>query len=263
MNILDKIIEHKKEVVSEAKKNKRISTLEKSEYYNLPTLSIKNNLLSQDFGIIAEFKRKSPSRGEIMHHTSPLEVAKIYESANVAGMSILTDSKYFNGAPEDLSVVKKNLAIPLLRKDFIIDEYQIFEAKSIGADCILLIAEILDKKQLLEFAIIAKSLGMEVLMELHSVDQLSKINDEVDILGVNNRNLKRQKTDIQTSINLFDFLPKDLPKISESGIFTSDDIQILSERGFQGALIGTSILESESPKDYLNELKSKIKTVKI
>jgi indole-3-glycerol phosphate synthase len=263
MNILNEIIAHKKIEVARKKKEIRIATLEQSESFSQDIRSLRKSISAKDFGIIAEFKRKSPSKGVIIKEDSPLETARNYQSAQVAGMSILTDNKYFGGNNEDLTAVRKELDLPLLRKDFIIDEYQIFEAKSIGADCILLIAEALEKTQLLEFSIIAKSLGLEVLMELHSLDQLEKINSEIDILGVNNRDLKKQKVNIQNSLDLFSFLPKDVLKISESGIYTNEQIKILADKGFKGALIGTSILESGDAIEKIKALTNELNTVKV
>lgn len=263
MNILTEIIENKKREVARRKIENRVSQLENSNFFHQEVRSLKNSIVNSEFGIIAEFKRKSPSRGKINDSMSPLAVAETYQIANAAGMSVLTDQQYFGGQNEDLTSIRNNFSIPLLRKDFIIDEYQIFESKSIGADCILLIAEALEKKQLHEFTIIAKSLGLEVLMELHSLTELDKVNDEIDILGVNNRDLKIQKVDIQNSIDLFPFLPKDVVKISESGIYTSKEIKTLADSGYKGALIGTSILESGNTLDKIKNLTSDLNAVKI
>lgn len=263
MDILKEIIENKKLEVAEKKKEKRISILEQSPYFEAAVRSLKQSIEQKEFGIIAEFKRKSPSKGQIIKDLTPLYCAETYQKSGAAGMSILTDFTYFGGKSEDLTKVREETAIPLLRKDFIIDEYQIFEAKALGADCILLIAEALEKRQLHEFTIIAKSLGLEVLMELHTLDQLEKFNEEIDILGVNNRDLKKQQTNIQASLDLYNYLPKEVLKISESGIYTANDIALLAQKGYQGALIGTSILESANTANKLEELVKGIRTVTI
>lgn len=260
MDILQKIIAHKQQEVAEKKRTTRITELEQSPYFQLNCVSLKAHIAQKDFGIIAEFKRKSPTKG-LLSEASPIAMAKTYAQAEVAGMSVLTDFHFFGGTNEDLTSIRKNVNIPLLRKDFIIDEYQLFEAKAIGADCVLLIAEALEKNQLHEFTIIAKSLGLEVLMELHQLEELEKFNAEVDILGVNNRDLKLQKTALSTSLELYNYLPKSVLKISESGIYTAADIALLAEKGYQGALIGTSILESANAMDKIGQLVSGIKKV--
>jgi indole-3-glycerol phosphate synthase len=183
-----------------------------------------------------------------------LDTAIQYEKAGAAGISVLTDHQFFGGTNEDLIVVRENVQLPILRKDFIIDEYQVFEAKSIGADCILLIAEVLEKEHLHELALIATSLGMEVLLEVHSVSALSKLNSEISLLGVNNRNLETQSVSLQNSRDIFPFLPKNIPLISESGMKTQQDLQDMYELGFNGALIGTAIVQSEQPGEFLKGL---------
>jgi indole-3-glycerol phosphate synthase len=260
MDILQKIIDYKQQEVAEKKRKTRIPELEQSPYFQTTCISLKAHIAQKDFGIIAEFKRKSPTNG-LLSKKSPIDVATNYAQAGVAGMSVLTDFNFFGGTNEDLTHIRKKVKIPLLRKDFIIDEYQLFEAKAIGADCVLLIAEALEKNQLHEFTIIAKSLGLEVLMELHQLEELEKFNAEVDILGVNNRDLKQQKTALSTSLKLYNYLPKSVMKISESGIHSAADISVLAEKGYQGALIGTSLLKSTNSTDKITQLISGLNKV--
>lgn len=252
--ILNEIVYNKCKEVEILKTKYRFSDFEKMPLFNKPIDSLVESLSSKDFGIIAEMKRKSPSAGVIKTDFSPLEIAQTYVEAGVAGISILTDFDYFGGSVEDVLSVKQHLNVPVLRKEFIIDEIQIFEAKAIGADAILLIAEILTAQQVKTFTIIAKSLGLEVIMELHDFTELDKIYEEVDILGVNNRNLKIQQTDLETSFRLAPYLPKNQLKISESGIKTAEEIKALAAVGYQGALIGESILKNPQMKQFLVEL---------
>lgn len=254
MNYLDKIIAHKREEVAQKKKKMKLKDLEESLYFKRSTRSLQASILSKDFGVIAEIKRKSPSKGVINGNLNIVETAILYEKYGAAGISVLTDKHFFGGSNEDLIFVRDSVQLPVLRKDFIIDEYQVFEAKSIGADCILLIAEVLDKVHLHELALIARSLGMEVLLEIHSANELSKFNDEISLLGVNNRNLENQDVNLTNSRTVFPYLPKNLPLISESGIQTPEDLQEMYEFGFNGALIGTSIVQHKNPGEFLKQL---------
>jgi indole-3-glycerol phosphate synthase len=253
MNTLSNILEHKKHEIAQRKKERSIRDLEQEAAYHLPRLSLANSVQRSTPGIIAEIKRKSPSRGAINLGLEPVQLAKAYQDARAAGISVLTDFNFFGGTPQDLTRVKSAVTIPVLRKDFILDEYQLFEAKAMGADAVLLIAEALEKSHLHELALIATSLGMEVLMEIHTADQLDKFNEEVALLGVNNRNLKTQTTSLQTSLDLRPFLPKDVVLISESGIQKAEELLPLMAAGYHGALIGTSIVGSEHPSELLRE----------
>lgn len=259
MHILDKIVNYKKQEVLRAKEVKPISQFSQSAYYDATCLSMKEFLKREDkSGIIAEFKRKSPSKSNINLEASVKEVITGYQNAGVSGMSVLTDSNFFGGKNEDLIEAKKYSTCPMLRKDFIIDPYQIHEAKSIGADIILLIAEVLSKDQLKELAAEAKSIGLEVLMEIHSERQLEKLNNEVDIVGVNNRNLETFKVSIENSIQLVNLIPDSVLKISESGISNPESILKLKEVGYQGFLIGEHFMASANPaskcKNFINEI---------
>jgi indole-3-glycerol phosphate synthase len=254
MTILDTILEQKRIEVEILKAHFTLKDFEKSSFFFENAISMKDSILSKEFGIIAEIKRKSPSAGFLKKDVNPSLLAQEYEKSGVAGISVLTDFNFFGGSIDDLMQIKKQVSLPILRKDFIIDEIQIFQAKAIGADAILLIAEALTEEKALHFTILAQSLGMEVLMEFHEKSQMYKLNDEVDMVGVNNRNLKLQQTDISMSIDLFDFLPKNKTLISESGLQSREELLQMAICGYHGALIGESILKSDSPSDFILNL---------
>ena len=248
MNILDEILKEKRIEVDERKELFPVKLLEKSIYFDTPVVSMKEYLQRDGAsGIIAEFKRKSPSKGDINKYADLEEVTRGYMQAGASALSVLTDKKYFGGENKDLTIVRKFNFCPVLRKDFIIDEYQVFEAKSIGADVILLIAEALGKEDVKNLASIAKSLGMEVLLEVHSRDQLSKLNDYIDIVGINNRNLKTFEVSIENSKAISKYLPEGFMKISESGINETEDVLELRNYGFSGFLIGERFMKTPHP----------------
>lgn len=250
MHILDKIVEKKKEEVAHNKRLYPVALLENSTFFDGPTVSLSKYLLRKDkHGIIAEFKRKSPSKPKINLYADVEEVTVGYMQAGASALSILTDGPFFGGSSKDLTKARKNNFCPILRKDFIISEYQILEARSIGADAVLLICEILSKEEVKRLAQFARSLGLEVLLELHSEDQLEKICDEVQVIGVNNRDLKIFKTNLEFSKNLFSKLPKNKVKISESGIHQPQDILDLEKIGYQGFLIGEKFMKEAHPGD--------------
>lgn len=248
MNILDKIIETKKVEVEKRKEECPVAELEKSMFFNKPTLSLKKFLEDPSrSGIIAEFKRQSPSKGVINANVQVQDVTSGYEKAGASAISILTDKEYFGGENKDLTQARTFLNIPILRKEFIIDEYQIVEAKSLGADVILLIAAVLSPERLRQLAAFAKFLGLEVLMEVHNEQELLDNCCEVDVIGVNNRNLKDFTVSIQTSIKLAELIPGRYVKISESGIYDAETIIKLKEHGYQGFLIGENFMRNENP----------------
>jgi len=260
MNILDKIIATKRVEVDRQKEKINLAKLEASPFLGRTCNSLKANLLKPgSSGIIAEFKQKSPSKGEINFKVKVEEVTKDYANAGVAGISVLTDYEYFGGTLENLIKARKtNPETPILRKDFMIDSYQIYEAKAHGADVILLIAACLEKEQAELLAKKAKQLGMEVLMEVHNAEELEKVNDFVDIVGVNNRDLKTFTMDVETSVRLSKLIPDKFVKISESGIDSAKTIQYLRENGFKGFLIGETFMKTENPgaacKKFIEEL---------
>ncbi|MFW6290286.1 MAG: indole-3-glycerol phosphate synthase TrpC, partial [Mariniphaga sp.] len=236
--------------VEERKSLYPLKLLERSIYYPTKPVSLKNYLLRQDkSGIIAEFKRKSPSKGMINAYADVEKVTVGYMQAGASALSVLTDQEYFGGKSEDLTTARKFNYCPILRKDFMVDEYQVIEAKSIGADVILLIAAALDKDMVCQLARLAKSLGMEVLFEIHHEEELEKLCPEIDIVGVNNRNLKTFEVDINTSVDLSSIIPDDFLKISESGISKPETIVNLKKHGFQGFLMGESFMKTSRPHE--------------
>ena len=260
MNILDKIIATKKVEVANQKKVVPISELEKYPLFNRKCNSLKSNLLKDNSsGIIAEFKQKSPSKGEINYNAKVEQVTKDYVDAGVAGLSVLTDYEYFGGTIANLTKAREtNPDIPILRKDFMIDEYQIIEAKAFGADVILLIAACLEKEQAKVLAEKTKQLGMDVLMEIHNEKELEIVNDFVDIVGVNNRNLKTFEVDVETSVNLSKLIPNRFVKISESGLAGTDEINYLRKNGFKGFLIGETFMKTDNPGEACKQLISEL-----
>ena len=247
MTILDQILETKREEIALHKKQVSIEMLQESPFYHRHRLSLRQALASSPDGIIAEFKRKSPSKGFINRDARVQDVVPEYVRCGASACSILTDSVYFGGSPEDLKTAREVVNVPLLRKDFIIDAYQIAEAAAWGADVILLIAAALTPGKCQELACVAHSLGLEVLLEVHHAGELDRICPEVDIVGVNNRNLSTFVTDIYTSFELAQQIPAIFPKISESGIGSIDTVRALQEAGFKGFLIGERFMKEEQP----------------
>lgn len=260
MNILQKITTHTRKVVAERKQLLPIPVLEESVYSSRTVFSLKNNLQNRPFGIIAEFKKQSPSKGVIHKNADVESIVTKYVEAGVAGCSVLTDEEFFGGSNADLVHARQKVEAPILRKDFIIDEYQLYEAKAMGADVVLLIAECLSKKELHDLAKKAKALGLEILMEIHSEKQLEKANEYVDIIGVNNRDLETFQVDIHTSLSLINKIPNDFAKISESGISNARSVVRLIEAGYKGFLIGEHFMKTENPgltcKLFIEEIES-------
>ena len=252
MNVLDQIIARKKEEVSFAESTTSMDQLRNSEFYERKTLSLKENLKSRS-GIIAEFKRKSPSKGIINDTANVLEVAKSYQEFGAGAISILTDKDFFGGDLQDVLTVRNEIKIPVLRKDFMIDEYQFYEAKSIGADVVLLIAACLSVAQVQEFTELSHQLGLEVLLEIHTEEELKHFNENIDLVGINNRNLKDFKVDLQHSVNLKNLLPAGTLSVAESGIYTLEDFKFLKEKGFDGFLMGEYFMKNGNPGDAFEE----------
>ena len=247
MTILDKIIESKRSEIASRKISAPLSALVNAPLYGRKCLSLKESLLNSESGIIAEFKRKSPSLGWINEDADVIDVTAGYSAAGAAGISILTDSEFFGGSPLDIMAARPFIACPVLRKDFVIDEYQLYEAKAMGADVVLLIAAALTVKQTLELASKAHELGLEVLLELHNEQELGHANDFVDLLGVNNRNLKTFEQNIQTSFDLAALIPEKYVKVSESGISKIETVKQLSAVGYKGFLMGENFMKEENP----------------
>lgn len=261
MNILAEIAAHKRKEVTDRKNTYPVKLLEQSIYFETKPVSFRKYLLREDLsGIIAEFKRKSPSLGIINANASVEDTTMGYVQAGASVLSVLTDSNYFGGNSEDLTIARKHNSCPILRKDFIIDEYQIIEAKSIGADVILLIAGILEAEEVKQLASFAKSLGLEILLEVHDREELERtITDQVDAIGVNNRNLKDFSVNIQTSKDLAPLIPDSFIKVSESGINKPETIQELKQYGYRGFLMGEAFMKTSRPDQacaaFIQELK--------
>ena len=259
MNILDTIIAKKKIEVAERKSNKSIAALEKASFFKNETLCFKDFLLDESkTGIIAEFKRRSPSKGIINNNSTVAEVTANYTKYGASTLSILTDETFFGGTLNDLLEATKN-EVPLLRKDFIIDEYQLIESKAFGAEVILLIAACLQKDEVKKLAASAKSIGLNVLLEINNDAELEHICDNVDVVGVNNRDLKTFTVDINRSVELSKKIPAEIIKISESGIDTVNTIKLLREHGFSGFLIGEKFMRENDPGEAFKIFTQEIK----
>jgi indole-3-glycerol phosphate synthase len=262
MNILEKIVAVKREEVTKRKISNPVGVLEKSVFFNRHMPSFYSALAKSAPSVIGEFKRKSPSRGEINPGANIREVALGYQDAGVAAMSILTDEEFFGGKNSDLQDVAGLLEIPLLRKDFIVDEYQVIEAKSIGSSAILLIASILSKKEVDKLSGIALNLELDILFEIHELIDLDKMSQNINIIGVNNRNLKSFEVSLDNSNDLFQHLPHSCLKVAESGFRTCEDVKQLFYKGYDAFLIGESFMKSEEPWKnaalFINNLKSVI-----
>ncbi len=247
MNILERIVEDKRIEVDFKKLVLPEDYLRKSPMILRETYSLKQSL-KDGSGIIAEFKRRSPSKQLINQKSSLTEVVTGYQAAGASGISVLTDTKYFGGALDDLLQARASVRIPVLRKDFMIDPYQLFEAKAFGADVILLIAAVLSPKQVEKLSQLAHDLGLEVLMEVHNEEELKK-NDlsHIDLVGVNNRNLKTFEVSLETSKHLSEIIPGDKMAVSESGISDPGAIRELRDYGFKGFLIGENFMKTENP----------------
>ncbi len=248
MNILDRIIADKHKEIELKKSIIPISQLEASVLFERTPVSLTKCLKNSATGIIAEHKRRSPSKSVINQKVNVQDVANGYEKAGVCGMSVLTDGKYFGGSLDDLILARASCNIALLRKEFIIDTYQLIEAKAYGADAILLIAAVLSKDEIKLFSETAKNLGLDVLLEVHNEQELQKsILPSIDMLGVNNRNLKTFDVSIETSKVLSEKIPNEFVKVSESGISSIEAIKDLKSFGFQGFLIGENFMKTENP----------------
>ncbi len=260
MNILDKIVAHKRVEVEQSKIRVSVEKLQESIFFQRTTISLTKNLLANNSsGIIAEFKRKSPSKGILNNDVTAIDVVKAYENAGVSGSSVLTDDEFFGGTSQDLISVRNEVSIPLLRKDFMIDEYQFIEAKSIGADVVLLIASILTPKEVKHFTELAKSLQLEVLLELHDESELNHVHHLVDMVGINNRNLKTFEVDIEQSIRMAEKLGNDFVKVAESGISNIETLKHFKHNGFHGFLIGENFMKTSNPglacREFIASLK--------
>lgn len=261
MNILDRIVADKKIEVAQRKQLFPTTYWEASPLFDRPANALSERLRASAFGIIAEHKRRSPSKQNINSSLSVATVAKGYENAGVCGMSVLTDGKYFGGSLDDLTLARAATDFPLLRKEFIIDEYQLIEAKAHGADVILLIAAVLTRAEIQQLSTTAKSLGLDVLLEVHNLEELEKsILPTIDMLGVNNRNLKTFEVSLDTSRALAEKIPAEFVKVSESGISDVSAIKDLMTHGYQGFLVGENFMKTNDPgaaaQDFIQQLEA-------
>lgn len=266
MNILDKIIARKYEEVAQAKSLLSIADLEKMPNFSRQNVSLAQALKRATFPkIISEFKRKSPSKGIINSNVNPAIVTRDYVRAGAVGLSVLTDIDFFGGSFDDFSAARKeNPQIPMLRKDFIVDPYQLYEAKAIGADVILLIAACLTPLEIQNLSYQAHQLGLEVLLEVHNAEELERsLGENIDMVGVNNRNLKTFETSIEKSIELSEKIPDSFVKISESGLKEAKSIIELFQHGYKGFLIGETFMHTENPGNALAALQVKLSQIGI
>lgn len=259
MNILDAIVEHKRVEVLKRKQQRPLSNLNTFPFYRRKTNTIDLEAFQDRPGIIAEFKRKSPSKGSINLEADPVEVSGAYRDAGVAAMSILTDRNFFGGSFDDLRNVRESFPeMVLLRKDFIIDPYQLHEASAYGADMVLLIASILEREEVADLAIEAGSLGLHVLFEVHGFDELDKYHNTIKYVGVNNRDLKTFQVDTGKSMEMIGQMPAGAIPVSESGISTKEEIHRLWEAGFKLFLMGESFMKQQDPgmacKNFIKDL---------
>jgi indole-3-glycerol phosphate synthase len=253
ITILDRIVARKRVEVQAAKNKTSYTKLEESEFFNRQPYSFRDFLLDPSrSGIIAEFKRKSPSKGIINDQVKVKKVTQAYAEAGASALSVLTDRAFFMGKKSDLIQARKANQIPVLRKDFMIDEYQIIEAKALGADIILLIAAILSPQEIKKMAALAKSLGLNVLLEVHNLEELERsLDPQLDAIGVNNRNLEDFTVSVDTSFNLIKSIPAGFLKISESAISNPATIRQLKEAGFNGFLIGENFMKEPDPGEAM------------
>ena len=248
MTILDRIVENKKRELVLAEASVSIQELEGSKLFDRKTISLSSSILDRGkSGIIAEFKRKSPSKGAINTSASVVDVTDGYFREGAAGVSILTDFNFFGGSNKDLIMAREESFSPILRKDFTISEYQVVEAKAIGADAILIIAAILDGREILNLSKLARSMGLEVLLEIHEKSELEKVNEYINIIGVNNRDLRSFEVNTAISLELAPKIQAGFVRISESGISSSMEIKALRDAGFDGFLIGERFMSAPDP----------------
>lgn len=258
--ILDNITQTKHVELATAKASKPFETiLAEAQVVTRPVVSFRRALERSESGIIAEFKRRSPSKGFIHEGVKVADVVPGYAAAGAAACSVLTDTTYFGGSADDLREARKLTDIPLLRKDFVIDEYQICEARIWGADVILLIAAILTPLDVKRLSLFAHTLGLEVLLELHNVRELAHITPSVDVVGINNRDLATFAVDVQRSFELGRQIPGEYLRISESGLSSPDTVRRLREAGFRGFLMGENFMKEPDPARALHHFIEKLK----
>lgn len=261
MSVLKQICIDKKDHVRIKKGEVPLKEIKSIIKDNELTRSFKSNIDTQDndlIALIAEVKKASPSKGVIRENFDPVQIAKEYESAGACCLSVLTDEPYFQGHDSYIKLIKDSVSLPILRKDFMIDTYQIFESKYLGADCVLLIMAALEDAQAEDLYHTAKELGLDVLTEVHDAEELQRaIALNVEMIGINNRNLKTLEVTLQTSLDLAHQMPTNVTRISESGIYKNDDIVMLQEAGFKGFLVGESLMRQKDISLAVSKLLAK------
>ena len=260
-DILSEIIANKRFEVDLQKLAISIEQLQEGIHEIPASHSMKKALASSDSGIIAEFKRRSPSKGWIKQEARPEEIVPSYVTAGASALSILTDEKFFGGSLKDIRTARPLVDIPIIRKDFIIDEYQLYQAKIVGADAVLLIAAALEQGKCQELAEQAHELGLEVLLEIHSTEELPYINSQIDMVGINNRNLGTFYTDVENSFRLAGQLPLNTVLVSESGISDPEVVKRLRTAGFRGFLIGETFMKTPQPGETLQNFLKAIQQI--
>jgi indole-3-glycerol phosphate synthase len=253
--ILDKIVEHKKLEVKQQKREVSLAELKEKIATLEDTRDFKGALEAEGMSLIAEIKKASPSKGVIRESFNPIAIAKEYQQAGAKVLSVLTDEEFFQGKLDYLTEVKVEVDLPLLRKDFIIDPYQIYQARACGADAILLIVAILNQEELREYLALAKSLGLGILVEVHNRKELTlALQEDCDIIGINNRNLRVFEVDLATTLGLKRLIPNDKVVVSESGIKTRNDVELLATHGIDGILVGEALMRSTNISTKISEL---------
>ena len=252
-DILEEIIAHKQIEIEQQKAAISTALLINNCNESMPRVSMRASLAASSYGIISEFKRRSPSKGWIKEDARADSIPPAYEAAGASALSILTDEKFFGGTLKDIRAARPHVQLPILRKDFIIDEYQLYQARIVGADAILLIAAALRKEQCKALAAKAHELELEVLLEIHSEQELEYISEHIDMVGVNNRNLGTFHTDVENSFRLAEKLPKEMLTVSESGISNPETVKQLRAAGFRGFLIGENFMRTPEPGKALDE----------
>jgi indole-3-glycerol phosphate synthase len=256
-NILDKILATKKQEVERQKRTVPLSRLLASIARRKAPLTFTTALKGNGIKLIAEIKKASPSRGVLRPSFDPVALAKTYAENGAAAISVLTDTEYFQGSPAHLAAIKQTVSLPLLRKDFIYDEYQVYESAACGADALLLIAAILDTKHLEKMIAISRSLGLGCLVEVHDEEELKKARQSgAEIIGINNRNLKTFEVDLNTTRRLLPLTPEDKIVVSESGISRREDVKKLEEWGVDAVLIGEALVTAGNIPEKIKELMS-------
>ncbi|HUL42904.1 MAG TPA: indole-3-glycerol phosphate synthase TrpC [Bacteroidota bacterium] len=256
MNILESIVAAKRREISARRAKIKMSSFREQEHFSRSPLSLRSSVEDHPpIGIIAEIKHASPSGGLLRENFDPSVFAREYESFHASGISVLTDREYFSGSLDDLRKVREAVSIPVLRKDFLIDEFQLFEARAHGADAVLLIASILDQNHLRDLVLAAGEIGLETLVEVYDVHELDRLDfNLMRFIGINNRDLRTMQIDLRHSLEIAGRIPAGTTIISESGITRADDLLLLLKSGIRGALIGEYFMRSERPGHALRNI---------